>query len=370
MEPSLPLLFALVLLCCAGLTRSLTITSADQSMFERAQGEKVTLPCTFVLSENDEGPLDIEWVLIPADNQKKEQIIIMYAVDRIYNHYYAATTGRMQFTNPDPRSGDGSLDILNLKSSDTGTYQCKVKKAPGVQSQKIQLTVLVKPARTKCSVEGSQEIGNDIILKCASQEGSPLLSYDWRRAAGTRALPITSTLNKNTGELLLKNASQDYSGTYRCVATNRVGTDECSVELNVTPPINTAGMIAGAIIGTLLGLFLLAFLIVCCCKKHREKKYEKEVHHDIREDVPPPKSRSSTARSYIGSNRSSLGSMSPSNMDGYTKTPYSQVPSEDFERTTGQNANFAPSKVAAPNLSRMGAVPVMIPAQSKDGSIV
>uniref|UniRef100_A0A8C7A7K7 CXADR Ig-like cell adhesion molecule n=1 Tax=Nothoprocta perdicaria TaxID=30464 RepID=A0A8C7A7K7_NOTPE len=356
-------LLAIVLLC---LTRSLTITSADQSMFERAQGEKVTLPCTFVLSENDEGPLDIEWVLIPADNQKKEQIIIMYAVDRIYNHYYAATTGRMQFTNPDPRSGDGSLDILNLKSSDTGTYQCKVKKAPGVQSQKIQLTVLVKPARTKCSVEGSQEIGNDIILKCASQEGSPLLSYDWRRAAGTRALPITSTLSI----LLLKNASQDYSGTYRCVATNRVGTDECSVELNVTPPINTAGMIAGAIIGTLLGLFLLAFLIVCCCKKHREKKYEKEVHHDIREDVPPPKSRSSTARSYIGSNRSSLGSMSPSNMDGYTKTPYSQVPSEDFERTTGQNANFAPSKVAAPNLSRMGAVPVMIPAQSKDGSIV
>lgn len=90
----------------------------------------------------------------------------------------------------------------------------------------------------------------------------------------------------------------------------------------------------------------------------------------FREDVPPPKSRSSTARSYIGSNRSSLGSMSPSNMEGYTKTPYSQVPSEDFERTPAQNPTFAPSKVAAPNLSRMGAVPVMIPAQSKDGSIV
>lgn len=46
--------------------------------------------------------------------------------------------------------------------------------------------------------------------------------------------------------------------------------------------INTAGIIAGAIIGTLLGLSVLAFLIFCCCKKHREKKYEKEVHHDIR----------------------------------------------------------------------------------------
>ncbi|KAM6310321.1 coxsackievirus and adenovirus receptor [Aegotheles albertisi] len=372
MEPRLPLVVSvtLALLCAAGLTRSLSITPVEPSMFEKAQGEKVTLPCTFVLSEEDEGPLDIEWVLIPADNQKKELIIIMYAVDRIYDHYYGATTGRMQFTNPDPRSGDGSLDILNLKSADTGTYQCKVKKAPGVQSQKLQLTVHVKPARTKCSIEGPQEIGKDIVLKCASQEGSPLLSYDWRRVSGTKELPPTSVLNKNTGELLLKNASQDYSGTYQCVATNRVGMDECSVQLNVTPPINTAGIIAGAIIGTLLGLSVLAFLIFCCCKKHREKKYEKEVHHDIREDVPPPKSRSSTARSYIGSNRSSLGSMSPSNMEGYAKTPYSQVPSEDFERTPGPNPTFAPSKVAAPNLSRMGAVPVMIPAQSKDGSIV
>ncbi|NXS10749.1 CXAR protein, partial [Neodrepanis coruscans] len=230
--------------------------------------------------------------------------------------------------------------------------------------------LLVKPARTKCSIEGSQEVGKDVTLKCASQEGSPLLSYNWRKVSGTQGLPATSMLNKNTGELLLKNASQEYSGVYNCVASNRVGTDECSVELNVTPPVNTAGMIAGAIIGTLLGLSVLTFLVFCCCKKHREKKYEKEVHHDIREDVPPPKSRSSTARSYIGSNHSSLGSMSPSNMEGYTKTPYSQVPSEDFEHTPGQNPTFAPSKVAAPNLSRMGAVPVMIPAQSKDGSIV
>ncbi|XP_058713839.1 coxsackievirus and adenovirus receptor isoform X1 [Poecile atricapillus] len=368
--PPLPLGVSLVLLCSAGLTRSLTITSADQSIFEKAQGEKVTLPCTFELSEEDKGPLDIEWVLIPADNQKGEQIIIMYTVDRTYDHYYADMTGRMQFTSLDPKSGDGSLDILNLKAADTGTYQCKVKKAPGVQSKKIQLTVLVKPARTKCSIQGSQEIGKDVTLKCVSQEGSPLLSYDWRRVSGTQNLPATSVLNKNTGELLLKNASREYSGTYNCVASNRVGTDECSVELNVTPPVNTAGIITGAIIGTLLGLFVLSSVIFCFCKKHREKKYEKEVHHDIREDVPPPKSRSSTARSYIGSNRSSLGSMSPSNMEGYTKTPYSQVPSEDFERAPAQNPAFAPSKVAAPNLSRMGAVPVMIPAQSKDGSIV
>lgn len=48
-------------------------------------------------------------------------------------------------------------------------------------------------------------------------------------------LSLLLFVDKNTGELLLKNASREYSGTYSCVATNRVGTDECSVELNVTP---------------------------------------------------------------------------------------------------------------------------------------
>lgn len=57
------------------------------------------------------------------------------------------------------------------------------------------LCLLVKPARTKCSIEGSQEIGKDVILKCASQEGSPLLSYDWRRVSGTQELPATSMLS-------------------------------------------------------------------------------------------------------------------------------------------------------------------------------
>lgn len=33
------------------------------------------MPCTFELSEEDVGTLDIEWVLIPADIQKKEETV-------------------------------------------------------------------------------------------------------------------------------------------------------------------------------------------------------------------------------------------------------------------------------------------------------
>nr|XP_020641106.1 coxsackievirus and adenovirus receptor isoform X1 [Pogona vitticeps] len=353
-----------LLLLCADLTEGVTITSTDQTMITKAQGDKVTLLCTFTLAAADEGSLDIEWVVVQPDG---EQPVIMYNVDRVFDKYHMS--GRVQFVDQNPSSGDATIDILNLKTSDSGTYQCKVKKPPGSQTHRVQLAVLEKPKKTKCYIEGSQQIGTDVILKCNSQEGTPLINYYWTRTTGTE-LPITSSQNPDTGALLLKNASQVNSGTYKCVASNRVGTDECFVTLNVTPPVNRAGTIAGAVIGTLLALSLLAFFMFCCCKKRREKKYEKEVHHDIREDVPPPKSRTSTARSYIGSNRSSLGSMSPSNMDGYAKTQYNKVPSEDFQHTSPQNPNFEPPKVAAPNLSRMGAIPVMIPAQSKDGSIV
>lgn len=67
----------------------------------------------------------------------------------------------------------------------------------------VMFCLSVKPARTKCSIEGSQEIGKDVTLKCVSQEGSPLLSYDWRRISGTQNLPATSVLSTVKFNLLL-----------------------------------------------------------------------------------------------------------------------------------------------------------------------
>lgn len=91
-----------------------------------------------------------------------------------------------------------------------------------------------------------------------------------------------------------------------------------------------------------------------------------------REDVPPPKSRVSTARSFtsVGSQRSSLGSMSPSNLHEYTKPQYDKIPNDEYERPPSHAPIPPPSRMAGPNLSRMGAIPVMVPAQNRDGSIV
>lgn len=50
--------------------------------------------------------------------------------------------GRVHFNSPDPKTGDASINLTSLQPSDTGTYQCKVKKAPGIRSRKMQLTVM------------------------------------------------------------------------------------------------------------------------------------------------------------------------------------------------------------------------------------
>ncbi|KAF6118197.1 CXADR Ig-like cell adhesion molecule [Phyllostomus discolor] len=138
------LLLRLLLLCgAADVTSSLSITSPEH-MIEKAKGETAYLPCKFTESPEDQGPLDIEWLLSPADNQKVDQVIIIYSGDKIYDDYYQDLKGRVHFTSSDVKSGDASINVTNLQLSDIGTYQCKVKKAPGVGNKKIQLAVLGK----------------------------------------------------------------------------------------------------------------------------------------------------------------------------------------------------------------------------------
>ncbi|XP_032332962.1 coxsackievirus and adenovirus receptor isoform X2 [Camelus ferus] len=275
------LLLRVVLLCgVADFARSLSITTPEQ-MIEKAKGETAYLPCKFTLGAEDQGPLDIEWLLSPADNQKVDQVIILYSGDKIYDDYYQDLKGRVHFTSSDLKSGDASINVTNLQLSDIGTYQCKVKKAPGVGNKKIQLTVLVKPSGTRCYVDGSEEIGNDFKLKCEPKEGSLPLRYEWQKLSNSQKLPTSWLAEMNSPVISVKNATTEYSGTYSCTVKNRVGSDQCLLRLDVVPPSNRAGTIAGAVIGILLALVLIGLIVFCCHKKRREKKYEKEVHHDI-----------------------------------------------------------------------------------------
>lgn len=50
----------------------------------------------------------------------------------------------LSFAAGDPSMGDASLSIALLSPAHTATYQCKVKKAPGVDMHKMSLVVMGK----------------------------------------------------------------------------------------------------------------------------------------------------------------------------------------------------------------------------------
>ncbi|XP_043928130.1 coxsackievirus and adenovirus receptor [Protopterus annectens] len=328
---------------CVELTFSLKVTSTSPGVLEKAAGDGVIMDCKFTIESTESGPWDIEWSLQPPDNNGPSNLIITYSGDRVFGDYYGPLKDRVHFVATDPTAGDASLSITKLKYNDTGTYQCKVKKAPGLDSLNVKLVVLVKPSKPRCSITGTTETGNDIALHCMSTEGTTPLTYTWEKTTGTKTLPSRSVLDSTSGTLSMKNVSTDFSGIYRCRVSNKVGSDECIVNFSATEPTNNAGVIAGAVIGVLLFLLLLLILIFCCLRRRKEKKFEREIQHEIKEDVPAPKSRASTARSFLSSNRSSLGSMSPSNMDTYPKTQYSKIGNGDYG-VQPTSMNSEPSK--------------------------
>ncbi|XP_063050696.1 V-set and immunoglobulin domain-containing protein 8b isoform X2 [Engraulis encrasicolus] len=272
-----------------GISLGMVVTSTGPQTLKRPQGESVSLGCTYSPGPSDIGGLDIEWSKVSPDVTQKDQLVLSFTGDQQYQLGPAELVKRMKFTG-NPATGDASILISNLQTSDTSTYQCKVKKTPGIDSRKVTVVVLVRPSVPKCWVEGPEEKGGAVSLRCSSNQGSVPLSYTWSREDGAN-LPPAASMNDQTGELLIKNHSESFTGRYVCAVKNEVGQEQCVYNLQAYNPVNKAGVIAGAVIGgllLLLLLLLLIWLIICCCNK---KRYEKEVAHDIREDVVAPASR-------------------------------------------------------------------------------
>ncbi|XP_023134643.1 V-set and immunoglobulin domain-containing protein 8b [Amphiprion ocellaris] len=304
MEPAFTRLkvAALLLITIQLKTEALQVTSSGPQTIQMAQGVTVNLGCTYTPGPQDTGELDIEWSNVSPDMTQKDQLLLEYSGGQTHHYGDPSLSERLNFIT-DPKLGDASISIANVRLSDTATYQCKVKKSPGVDMRKVTLVVMVPPSVPKCWVEGGEERGGTVSLRCKSSQGSTPLSYVWRRESGG-AMPSTATQDPQSGELLIRNHTDNNIGSYVCEANNAVGTAQCKYALHAYNPTNKVGVIVGAVIGALLLLLLLLLLIwllICCCHKRR---YEKEVANEIREDVQAPESRPSSRHSSL---RSVLG---------------------------------------------------------------
>lgn len=70
--------------------------------------------------------------------------LISYTGGTKYTHGDHALATGLNFAARDPSMGDASLSISRLSPSQSATYQCKVKKSPGVDMRKVTLVVMGK----------------------------------------------------------------------------------------------------------------------------------------------------------------------------------------------------------------------------------
>ncbi|XP_053546458.1 endothelial cell-selective adhesion molecule [Bombina bombina] len=298
----------------------------------------------------------------------------------------------------------------------------------------INVTVLVIPSVPVCQIHGNPYVGSNITLSCKSSSGKPDPSYTWTRTSPTTQYYFSPAQDSVKGTLTLTNLTFEMSGVYLCTSKNIAGSRTCNITMDVTSFSRTAvivGAVVGSIVGVFCLAILVGVLFYFYrCKK---KDSQDEMENDIKEDAQAPKTLTwakgngsdivfkNGTLSSVNTNREhkSYASKSPSETGSVITAAGSNVgfkpnyahnasgvttPSPSLSSQTlptympPQNGNFyntampanrntlqktngmehqpprkelhITSGVTPSNLVRMGAVPVMVPAQSQAGSLV
>uniref|UniRef100_A0A8V1A698 Endothelial cell adhesion molecule n=1 Tax=Gallus gallus TaxID=9031 RepID=A0A8V1A698_CHICK len=280
---------------------------------------------------------------------------------------------------------------------DSGQYICSVNVVDDIISPIrsiaiINLTVLVPPAPPACRLKGSPTVGANVTLSCASQKGKPSPLYKWQRQEPTKQVFFPPAQDRARGTLKLTNLSLDMSGLYECEAENRAGSAKCSIILEVHSTSEGA-IIAGAVLGSVGALATVAFFTQRVLGYRRKKRDgQEEAANEIKEDAVAPRtptwtrsrpadtiSKTSTLSSIVGARDRPYGASPPSDTASVLTAAgsYRGPPRARAHPPATNGAPWRPPQPVAPpgglppsSLARAGAVPVMVPAQSRAGSLV
>ncbi|CAN2388127.1 homophilic cell adhesion via plasma membrane adhesion molecules [Pristimantis euphronides] len=296
----------------------------------------------------------------------------------------------------------------------------------------IDVSILVPPSKPTCQLHGDPYIGANVTLSCKSLSGQPVPMYSWIKKATVNVVYFPPVHDTVKGTLTLTNLTADNTGMYVCTSRNIAGVSECNITMEVKA-VSRAAIIVGAVLGSIAVLCCLAIIVIGIIYLYRRgmKAAQDETENDIKEDAPAPKTLPwpkgiDSSLAYKNGTLSSMNSQrdhklyppkSPSDttsvntttgsnlgyrppyVNGRVTTPTPSMSSQSLptymapsngtyyttavstNRGTLQKTNGVepqpprkeiniPSGVTPANLTRMGAVPVMVPAQSQAGSLV
>ncbi|XP_028839719.1 endothelial cell adhesion molecule a [Denticeps clupeoides] len=413
-------LLALAVLLLRSVDAQLTLQMPQKSV-EVIQGQMVVLQAWYTSSANKNN--NVIWNLV--ENSSFKQVISFMGGTTILGD--SQLKNRVGFMHAMP-SSNLSIYINNTQEPDSGRYACQVFINGESSSDSLILTVKVPPSVPVCSLIGKPVLNGSVTLSCNSQSGKPPPLYSWAKVSPDTNVFFAPHMNVNTGTLKLANLTSRMSGKYVCNASNTAGTESCYINLEVITATN-AGVIAGATVAAVIGLILIILIIIFLWT--RKKDTEDDLANEIKEDAQAPK-RVSWAKSGSGSDivskNGTLSSVhtSPHVRDGHHNNLYVHRPGSDtasIVTATGSTAGYRPRPLAdttpertlpgyntsstlphssirpptangasqqrtdhaqpqtprppplptgitAANISRMGGVPIMVPAQNQAGSLV
>lgn len=271
----------LILNCLAGQVSAVQVTIPNSVMNVTA-GSNATLICTYTSTVASRDKLSIQWSF---SHEKESQPITIYYSEG----GQAASIGRFKdrivvSNEPD----NASITILYMQPADSGIYTCDVNNPPDFNGNNqgiLTVSVLVKPSKPFCSIQGIPETGRPISLSCLSVLGTPSPVYHWYKLEGRDIIPVKGRFDPVTGTLVIGNLTNFEEGYYQCTAINNLGNSSCEIDLTASHP--EVGIIIGALVGTLAGAAIVTSVVCFARSKAKTKRKERKRNSKTTAELEP-----------------------------------------------------------------------------------
>ncbi|KAK6759923.1 hypothetical protein RB195_021467 [Necator americanus] len=138
--------------------------------------------------------------------------------------------------------GDRRLNVQNVTLSDEGAYSCRIKNDAGETRVDYKLVVLVPPSIIMLDKDKNRSVTEDssITLSCPAT-GKPEPKITWQKDGEVlhpeNISNVIRSAQMSGSEIKIARIKQHDSGRFTCEASNKAGTSEQDVLVNVlTPP--------------------------------------------------------------------------------------------------------------------------------------
>ncbi|KAA8586335.1 hypothetical protein FQN60_000171, partial [Etheostoma spectabile] len=324
--------------------------------------------------------------------------------------------GRVGFHASMP-SNDVSLYINNTLESDSGRYLCQViiPDNSGLTAE-LSLDVKVPPAVPKCSLSGKPVLKGNVTLSCSSSAGKPIPLYKWMKTSPTSEVFFSPMLTTNVGMIAGATVGSVVAFIFLLLICflflmkrRRDNEDDMANEIkeDAQAPKHVSWAKGGLGSDTISKNGTLSS--IASSPHHKEPSHHHHNHHHLQQypQRPPSDTASiitatgsmagyrpsrhqgaSTPTHYSYNNNTTLprGQAVPSEAgtDGSSlprpernaQLPQAQLPPHAAYSQPQMQLQAAPSPpplptstVTASNITRMGGVPIMVPAQNQAGSL-